>query len=119
MWESLKLVRKAILILGESSLVSGFRVEQMTHSCEVITDILRKIGPALGAKFATGDSCSLQDQPDDSLFVALRGARPSVAGSSPRTEFAHGSLRFSCSALDYAANVLGISDVPISRACAC
>jgi ubiquinone/menaquinone biosynthesis C-methylase UbiE len=50
---------------------AGFRVEQMTPSYEVITDVLRKIGPALGAKFATGDSCSLQDQPDDSLFVAL------------------------------------------------
>lgn len=50
---------------------AGFAVQQMTASYEVITDILKKIGPALAAQFATPGYCSLQDKPDDTLFVAL------------------------------------------------
>lgn len=50
---------------------AGFAVEQMTASYEVISDVLRKLGPSLAAQFATPGYCSLQDKPDDSLFVAL------------------------------------------------
>jgi ubiquinone/menaquinone biosynthesis C-methylase UbiE len=50
---------------------AGFKVEQMTGSYEVISDLLKKIGPSLSSAFSTQSSCSLQDRPDDSLFVAL------------------------------------------------
>jgi ubiquinone/menaquinone biosynthesis C-methylase UbiE len=50
---------------------SGFKVEQMTASYEVISDLLKKIGPSLSSAFSTPGYCSLQDKPDDSLFVAL------------------------------------------------
>ena len=50
---------------------SGFKVEQMTASYEVVSDLLQKIGPSLAAHFSTAGCCSLQDKPDDSLFVAL------------------------------------------------
>src|SRR5262249_43364252 len=50
---------------------SGFKVEKMSASYEVISDLLRKIGPSLSGAFSTQSCCSLQDKPDDSLFVAL------------------------------------------------
>jgi ubiquinone/menaquinone biosynthesis C-methylase UbiE len=59
--------RKLARLLRKAS----FKVEQMTPCYEDITEVLRKIGPSLGTQFATGDSCSLRDKPDDSLFVAL------------------------------------------------
>jgi ubiquinone/menaquinone biosynthesis C-methylase UbiE len=50
---------------------AGFQVEHMTASYEVISDLLRKIGPSLSDAFSTQSYCSMQDKPDDSLFVAL------------------------------------------------
>lgn len=50
---------------------AGFNVERVTASYEVISDLLQKLGPALAAQFLTSDHCSIQDRPDDSLFVAL------------------------------------------------
>jgi SAM-dependent methyltransferase/DNA-binding PadR family transcriptional regulator len=50
---------------------AGFQVERVTASYEVMSDLLRKIGPALAAQFLKPDHCSIEDKPDDSLFVAL------------------------------------------------
>jgi ubiquinone/menaquinone biosynthesis C-methylase UbiE len=50
---------------------AGFKVEQTTASYEVISDLLKKIGPSLSSAFSAPSYCSLQDKPDDSLFVAL------------------------------------------------
>lgn len=51
---------------------AGFHVERVSASYEVITELLRKIGPALAAQFAVpGSTCSLQDKPDEVPFVAL------------------------------------------------
>ncbi len=50
---------------------AGFKIERVTASYEVISDLLRKIGPALAAQFVTPGYCSMESKPDDSLFVAL------------------------------------------------
>jgi len=49
----------------------GLRVDQVTASYEVVSEILQKIGPSLGASFPTLSYRGLQDETDDSLFVAL------------------------------------------------
>lgn len=57
--------------LGRLLRTAGFKVQQITASYEVISDLIKKLGPALAASCCP--SCSLEggDNPDDSLFVAL------------------------------------------------
>lgn len=59
--------------LGRLLRKSGFTVDQMTASYEVISDLLMKLGPALAQQFAApGSFCKVDDRPgDSSLFVAL------------------------------------------------
>jgi len=58
--------------LGRLLRKTGFTVQTMTASYDVITETLLKIGPSLAAQFAAPSYCNLQDKPgDDSLFVAL------------------------------------------------
>ena len=49
----------------------GFKVEHIAASYDIISDLLKQIGPSLAAAFATSDHSNMQDKPDDSLFVAL------------------------------------------------
>lgn len=57
--------------LGRILREAGFRVDQVTASYEVVSDLVRNIGPSLASSFSMPIYCSLQDKPDDSLFVAL------------------------------------------------
>jgi hypothetical protein len=51
---------------------TGFAVQRMTASYDVISETLLKIGPSLAAQFAAPSYCTLQNKPgDESLFVAL------------------------------------------------
>jgi ubiquinone/menaquinone biosynthesis C-methylase UbiE len=58
--------------LGRLLRKTGFAVEKMTASYDVITETLLKIGPSLAEQFAKPSYCALQKESgDDSLFVAL------------------------------------------------
>ena len=57
--------------LGRLLRQAGFKVEQVTASYEVVSDLLQKIGPSLAAHFAPPGYDSQQAKFDDSLFVAL------------------------------------------------
>lgn len=51
---------------------TGFAVQRMTASYDVISETLLKIGPSLAAQFAAPSYCTLQNKAgDESLFVAL------------------------------------------------
>jgi hypothetical protein len=58
--------------LGRLLRNTGFTLQTMSASYEVITETLLKIGPSLAEQFAVPSSCTLDDQAGDhSLFVAL------------------------------------------------
>jgi ubiquinone/menaquinone biosynthesis C-methylase UbiE len=58
--------------LGRLLRQTGFTVQKMSASYEVITEILLKVGPSLAQQFAAPAFCTLQDKAGgDSLFVAL------------------------------------------------
>jgi ubiquinone/menaquinone biosynthesis C-methylase UbiE len=58
--------------LGRLLRKTGFTVERMTASYEVITETMLKIGPSLLSQLATPSYGSLEEEADkDSLFVAL------------------------------------------------
>jgi len=57
--------------LGRLLRKSGFSLEKMSGSYDVITETLLKIGPSLADQFAKPSHCGLENKADASLFVAL------------------------------------------------
>ena len=58
--------------LGRLLRETGFAVETMSASYEVISDQIQEIGPLMASQFVTQNSCSLAERDEDtSLFVAL------------------------------------------------
>jgi len=57
--------------LGRLLRKSGFSLEKMSASYDVITETLLKIGPSLADQFAKPSHCGSKNKADASLFVAL------------------------------------------------